>query len=496
MSAVIAALSRLAGTTPRRCAVTGSHGTLTWQQLAGEVERLAALAGGGRSLGSLLVNSPAWIVTDLAALQAGVMHVPLPPFFSDAQLLHALQDARIDTLITDDPERIAALVTVHSRDTLRIAGHSCTRLRLQPGTARLKRTAITRVTYTSGTTGTPRGVRLTLDTVETVAAALGRSVAADSTDRALALLPLSILLENIGTVYAAILNGAQMLVPAPAESGVDGSSRVDAARLAAVLDRYRPTVLIVPPGLLKLLTALARRGAVPDSLRFVAVGGAPAGSALLEAASAAGLPVYQGYGLSEAGSVVAMNTPADNRPGSVGRPLPHVRALISTAGEILVQGRTFAGYLGGPARDPGAVLATGDTGYFDGDGYLYVTGRMRERIITPYGRNVSPEWVEAELQAHPAVAQAAVFGNDHAQLLAVLVPCGPDAAAALEAVVADVNRRLPDYARIGHWVCAEAPFATASGELSAGGSPRRGVIEQRYSRQLDYGRQQAHEQFL
>ena len=198
----------------------------------------------------------------------------------------------------------------------------------------------------------------------------------------------------------------------------------------------------------------------------------------------AGLPVFQGYGLSEAGSVIAMNTPAHNRPGSVGKLLPHVHALISETGEILVQGRTFSGYLGDPARDPSAVLATGDTGYFDADGYLYVTGRVRERIITAYGRNVSPEWVEAELLSHPCIAQAAVLGDDRARLLAVLVPSGTDTTAALEAAVATTNAHLPDYAQIGAWLPADAPFSTATGELAAGGSPRRDVIEQHYLPQL------------
>jgi len=480
VSVILEALAQHAAHAPQRRAVTGSHDALTWQQLDDEVARLATVLNGARTLGTLLVNGPAWVVTDLATLSAGIMHVPLPGFFSDGQLLHALQDAGVDTIITDAPQRIAELVTVHSSDTLWIAGRQYTRLLLQAVATRTHHAGPAKVTYTSGTTGTPRGVRLSRDTIETVAGALARAANAVATDRAMALLPLSILLENIGAVYVPVLSGAEILVPDPADTGVDGSSRVDAVRLAAALQTHRPTALIVPPGLLKLLTVLAQRGGVPDSLRFIAVGGAPAGKALLEDAAACGLPVYQGYGLSEAGSVVAMNTAAHNRPGSVGKLLPHVRALICETGEILVQGKTFSGYLGDPVRDSGAVLATGDTGYFDADGYLYVTGRMRERIITAYGRNVSPEWVEAELLSHPSIAQAAVLGNEQAQLLAVLVPSGTDAAAGMEAAIAATNARLPDYAQIASWLTAEVPFSTASGELAPGGTPRRDVIEQHY----------------
>jgi len=488
VSVILEALAHHATHTPQGRAVTGSRDVLSWRQLDGEVGRLATALNGARTLGTLLVNAPAWVVADLAALRAGVMHVPLPGFFSDGQLQHALQDAGIDTVITDAPQRIADLVAVRHSDTLHIGGRPFTCLLLQPDMQQAQHASAAKVTYTSGTTGTPRGVRLSLDTIETVAVALARAAHAEAADRAMALLPLSILLENIGAVYVPILGGAEILVPDPAETGVDGSSRVDAARLATALQRYRPTALIVPPGLLKLLTVLARRGTVPDSLRFIAVGGAPAGQGLLEEAVNCGLPVYQGYGLSEAGSVVAMNTPTHNRPGSVGRLLPHVRARISETGEILVQGKTFSGYLGNAARDASDVLATGDTGYFDPDGYLYVTGRLRERIITAYGRNVSPEWIEAELLSHPAIAQAAVIGNGRLQLLAVLVPSGAQAAAELETTVAAVNARLPDYARIDTWLLADAPFSTASGELTTGGSLRRDVIEQHYFPQRQVAR--------
>ncbi len=243
-----------------------------------------------------------------------------------------------------------------------IAGRQYTRVLLQAvaTAARIAGTAASIAAY--GHDNARRGAPLSRDTIETVAGALARAANAVAADRAMALLPLSILLENIGAVYVPVLSGAEILVPDPADTGVDGSSRVDAVRLAAALQTHRPTALIVPPGLLKLLTVLAQRESVPDSLRFIAVGGAPAGKALLEDAAACGLPVYQGYGLSEAGSVVALNTAAHNRPGSVGKLLPHVRALISETGEILVQGKTFSGYLGadeGP-RTAVRVLASFD----------------------------------------------------------------------------------------------------------------------------------------
>jgi len=222
-----------------------------------------------------------------------------------------------------------------------------------------------------------------------------------------------------------------------------------------------------------------------DSFRFVAVGGAPVGIDLLDAARQLDLPVYQGYGLSEACSVVAVNTPGHNRMGSAGRPLPHNKLRINEQGEIVILGGGHNGYLNEAGRNPAGELATGDLGYLDEDGYLYVTGRCRDRIITGYGRNVSPEWVESELQSHPMIAQATVFGNDMPCLVAVLVlaqydqpDIGKDT---LDSILQEVNARLPDYARVRNYVIAAAPFSVETGELSAAGSPCREAIEKNYS---------------
>ena len=465
--------------------IIGSSGSLTWSQLHTEVKTLARQLQNNRCLGVLMDNSPAWIVTDLAALQAGCVNVPLPVFFSDEQLQHAVRDARIEVVITDKPERVAALFPASLRTTLDIAGrqYACLSLSDQPGGHHYADTV--KVTYTSGTTGEPRGVRLPLHAVETVATALATAAEANNSDRALVLLPLSILLENIGSVYAPILAGAEIHIPDQAESGISGSSQVNVTAFARMLRRIRPSALIVPPQLLKLMVALMRAGQLPDSFRFIAVGGAPTGMSLLESARDLGLPVYQGYGLSEACSVVAMNTERNNFLGSAGRPLPHMKVRISEHGEIMLSGDTCCRYLHAEADTAPQELATGDLGYLDDDGYLYITGRCRERIITPYGRNISPEWVESELLSQPAISQAALFGNNLSQLVAVLVPAGSvcpgEAHTALAEALEVINAQLPDYARIDHFIIAASAFTSANGELSSSGSLRRQVIEQHYA---------------
>ena len=216
-------------------------------------------------------------------------------------------------------------------------------------------------------------------------------------------------------------------------------------------------------------------------LRFAAVGGAKVSPALLEEAHAQGLPVFEGYGLSEAGSVIAVNTPEAARRGSVGRLLPHVRLHPHPRGEIMIEHPRMLGYLGevGPG-EVGVVpnpYPTGDLGHLDADGFLYLTGRARNVLITGFGRNVSPEWVESELLAEPSIAQAMVFGDGEAALRAVIVS---RSAAEAGQAVARVNLRLPDYARVGRWCLAEEPFTPQNGQLTGTGRPIRDAIVARY----------------
>jgi long-subunit acyl-CoA synthetase (AMP-forming) len=153
---------------------------------------------------------------------------------------------------------------------------------------------------------------------------------------------------------------------------------------------------------------------------------------------------------------------------------------VAADGEIEVAGSLFSGYLGDPRPVP-AWWPTGDLGEIDADGHLWVRGRKKEVLITAYGRNVSPEWVETSLRGEPAVAQAVVFGDGEPALSAVLWPAAAELPpvqvdAALDAAVAAANAGLPDYARIGRWVRARADFSAATGLATANGRPRRDAI--------------------
>jgi acyl-CoA synthetase (AMP-forming)/AMP-acid ligase II len=279
-----------------------------------------------------------------------------------------------------------------------------------------------------------------------------------------------------------MLTGATVVLPGSAETGLFGSSQTDAGRLLDTLSRSAASTTILVPEMLKTLVgALQAGGKPPDRLRFAAVGGATVAPGLLAEATERGLPVFEGYGLSECGSVVSLNVPAQHRPGSVGRPLPHVRVSVDDAGEISVGGAVMLGYAGAGETPP--PWPTGDLGRIDADGFLHITGRKRNVFITSFGRNVSPEWVEARLTASPLIAQAAVFGEGRPWNTAVLVSPAADAfegRALIDRHIAAVNADLPDYARVSAWIEADAPFAPENDQLTPSGRPRRDAIWRAY----------------
>lgn len=467
-------------------ALTNGEDRLDAAEVTRRVERVAMRLDQDR-VGILAIaadNSPDWVVADLAARRAGIPVVPLPPFFSPQQLAHVLADSGVDTIAVDEPgskhlqpfpttfagELTEKLMLLHVES----AGDS---VPPPPGTAK--------ISYTSGTTGTPRGVCLTRNTIESVASGIHEATRELGIERHLCLLPLATLLENVAGVYTPLQAGAEVAVPGLCETGLGGAAGFDIDRLLACLNEYRPgSIILLPQMLSDLVGALESGAKLPSSLRFAAVGGGVVGLPLLERADRTGIPVFEGYGLTECCSVVALNTPAAKRSGSVGRPLPHCSVRIASDNEVFVGGATMAGYLGeAPAYQ--AEVATGDVGYLDRDGYLFINGRKKNVFITSYGRNLSPEWIEASLSATASVYQAALFGDGRPFNVAVIVRAPDASIEQIERDVESVNRNLPDYARVRHWILATEPFSPLNKTATANGRVRRWAIQNRYAPEIE-----------
>ena len=454
---------------PDHIALRGPAAELSYQDLwraAGAVaEQLRSL--GVKRIGLCGVNTPAWVVADLACLMAEVVCVPVPVFFSKSQTEHLIQRAGLDALLfSAEAEQAEAIGQ----------GVWLRHLPVSPGAAWMpEHTA--KITFTSGSTGTPKGVCLSAQQMAATACALQQRLEGVTLQQHLCILPLATLLENIAGVYLPLLMGATVTVAPLQTLGMTGSSGLELGQLVAGLNQHQPHSVILVPELAMALVNAAEQGSLAtDSFRFLAVGGGRVSPDLLARGRAMNLPLYEGYGLSECGSVVALNIPGAEREGTVGRPLSHVQVQVDDNRRILVRGNTHLGYLGDEPEDDG-WLDTGDLGAISPEGFLAVNGRAKNLIITSFGRNISPEWLESELVQAVGAAQAVVFGDGEPQPSALLVVRdgrGPDK---LRAALMALNAGLPDYARLQAVYIRRQPLTQAEGHITANGRPVRHQIQ-------------------
>ncbi len=491
MSSLLTALKQFAEITPHAVAIEGTGLSFTYAELGEAVATIAVFMNKHdiRAVTLLADNGPVWCLVDLACAQAEIPLIPMPHFFSPAQMRHLIMSAGADGILTENPQQVLALLeqlklTGKPPVELSVAGKSLSLIQLSVEKVVLPDNCA-KVTFTSGSTGEPKGVCLSRQVMDTVAASLASVTGAKSCDRHLSLLPYATLLENIGGLYAPLLVGATVVSPSLSAVGLSGSSGLDVQRFIGQLIQSQATTCIMIPQMLHALVAAIEAGAPkPVQLRLIAVGGAPVSPALLERAEKLALPVFEGYGLSEASSVVAVNRPGACKQGSVGKLLPHASVCFAEDGEILVKGGLFSGYLGEKPFE-GEYWPTGDVGHMDDDGFLYLSGRKKHIFITAFGRNVSPEWVERELSIEPVIAQCCLFGEARAFNVAVIVPVQGVDEAQIGKAITEANKRLPDYAQISRWLIADEPFTIANGLWTGTGRPRRSHIFAAYEGRLN-----------
>ncbi|MGB2712053.1 MAG: AMP-binding protein, partial [Conexibacter sp.] len=227
-------------------------------------------------------------------------------------------------------------------------------------------------------------------------------------------------------------------------------------------------------------------------LREAWCGAAPLARDVLELLFAAGVPVYEGYGLTETAAASTLGTAGRMRLGTVGRALPGIDVRLHE-GEILLRGpNVFRDYY----RDPEATatvqrdgwLHTGDLGEVDADGYVRVTGRIKDVIITSGGRNVIPGPWEDELRRSPLVEEVVVLGDRRPFLVALVVPAAPSTdtiEAAVAACVAAANASRPRWAQVRRFALLDRPLSREAGELTVTGKVRRPTVASRHAALLD-----------
>ncbi len=452
--------------------------------------RVKALSEALRAQGARVVafqgeNSVAWALLDLACQAANIVALPLPEFFTTEQILHCLTVSGADLLMLDDSEltcnSLAGLSQLACREISLPHGWQAWQITPNESVRQALPRGTQKITFTSGSTGTPKGVCLSQDHQWLVAESLADRINV-AAPKHFSMLPLATLLENIAGIYAPLLSGGTVHFLPAAQRGLQGSSGLNIPAFLQSLSTVQPDTLILIPQLLSVLIASAEKGWQPPVMKFVAVGGARVAEPMLLRARQLGLPVYEGYGLSECASVVSLNVPESDLPGATGKPLKHVEIGVED-GEIIVKGNVFLGYLGDQASWYQTRFATGDLGALDENGFVHIAGRKKNLLISSFGRNINPEWVESTLMAKPLFRQCVVLGDAKPYLVALLaLPEGVP-----PTVVNDwlgyINTALPDYAQVKAWACLNnmrwLPLLTANGR------PRREVIAEQLADVID-----------
>ncbi|MEF1311822.1 AMP-binding protein [Vibrio mytili] len=483
MNTLLDTIKNWAMTQPEHLAFVGKDDTgktvqLTYSELFDQIQYAASQlkAHNVKVLALRAENNINWAIIDLAAMAANIVVVPIPMFFSDSQIRHILIQSNVDTLL-GDWNNVAlpdGIIQPTPNEQLRVSGLPLTHTFAKVHAPYLEGTG--KITFTSGSTGQPKGVCLSNEHLFQVATSLSHAVKGLAQSH-LVLLPLSTLLENITGVYVPLILGVTATILPGKHTGLMGSSHFDTSQFTKTLAEVKPDSLVLTPALLLALIHIVKtQPTLALSLKFVAVGGARVSSQLISAARALNIPAFEGYGLSECGSVVCLNTPSEFKPGTCGKPLPHIQTRIADDGELFVKGSIALGYLNEPFHQE--WLATGDLAQIDDQGYITLSGRKKNLIVTAYGRNVSPEWVESEALAFLPNTPLIVTGDDQQALCAIVTK-----SEGLEEKISALNSTLPDYARIQVLLVMDNPQRIPSW-YTENGKLKRDAIERSISKWL------------
>lgn len=432
-------------------------------------------------------NTPQWLIIDLACQSANIVFTPIPAFFSTKQIQHLLNSVKADFLLFDFD-----FTQIFSDESLTYTTTESPVLALQAiklchaSLAKMPEET-SKITFTSGSTGDPKGVCLSVENQLNVAEALVDKIAINAPIH-LSLLSFSTLLENIAGLYAPLLAGGTIHMATSEARGFNGAQLSDLNNLLTFISQSKPQTMILVPELLQvLLLAISQGWHPPSELAFIAVGGSRVSSKLLGKAKQAGLPVYQGYGLSECASVVSINSKTNSSNlmnQGAGEILPHLSPEI-IKGELVLTGNAFLGYLNMPETWYPQKIYTGDLVTLHGNS-IEINGRKKNIIINSYGRNISPEWPEAELMASGVFQQVVVLGDSQPFCIALLVTFSAEMSVTMtQKVITQVNESLPEYAQIKDFILLNQAMTTNDGLMTANARPKREAISYYYAQDIE-----------
>ncbi|HEY1075163.1 MAG TPA: AMP-binding protein, partial [Fontimonas sp.] len=502
-----------------------------WREVADQALRMAAhlvsLRLPPRSNIALLgKNSAHWIMADLAIWMAGHVSVPLYPTASAETVRYVLDHCEAKLIFIGKLDELWPIVEPGiGADLPRLrlplapdgtgASWDSIVARTAPLAAPVERSAdeLATILYTSGSTGQPKGVMISFATMLATARGISRMFPVDTGDRALSYLPLAHAAERAVLEIPSLYFGVHLYFAWSLDSFVED------------LQRARPTVFFSVPRLwtrfyqgvcqklppekqawlfrVPLVSRLVKRKILRQlglqHAKIAITGSAPLAPSLVAWYRQIGLELLEGYAMTENFAYSHGNLAGSAKVGTVGRCNPGVECRIDANGEVLVRSPTqMMGYYRQPELTAETLTAdgyfrTGDMGRIDADGFLSITGRVKELFKTAKGKYVAPVPIENRLARHPRIEAVCVTGVGMPQPYALAMlsaatsvgpPAGGDAEAPeaeLEALLDEVNAALEDHEKLGFIVIVKTPWTMENGTLTPTMKIRRSVIEARYA---------------
>jgi long-chain acyl-CoA synthetase len=559
----------------RRRTPAGQWQDITAATFASEVAALArgimaAGIGAGDRVGLMSRTRYEWTLADYALWMAGAVTVPVYETSSDEQVEWILSNSGARAVFAETSEHAATISRVRGRlpdldkgiwkmddlDALAAAGLDITPEQLEERRTQRGAADLATIIYTSGTTGRPKGCELThgnlLSDVRNVIAGSLAEVFDAPGGSTMLFLPLahsfariiqvgclesgavlghwpdaSTLAEGlpefrptfllaVPRVFEKVFNAAQQQAAASKAKARIFAAATDTAVAwsTAADDGQRGPALRLRHALFDRLVYARLRAAVGGNVQYAVSGGAPLGDRLGHFFRGAGLPVLEGYGLTETSAAATVNRPSRHKIGTVGLPLPGVTARIADDGEILLSGpNIFSGYWQNADATAEVLedgwLRTGDIGTLDDEGFLRVTGRKKELIVTAGGKNVAPAVLEDRLRAHALVSQAMVVGDGRSYIACLIttdpealgfwkkqhgkpeeataadLASDPDLIAEIQLAVDDANRAVSRAESIRRFTILGTDFTEESGHLTPSLKVKRNEVAKDFSAQIE-----------
>lgn len=501
-----------AGTTPNHGSFTCFSGTAPYCVPLSELDDMATKVAGrlwnrglrpGDRIGILSRNRPEWVLLDLAAIKIGAVTAGFDysTFKPTPQLL---VDYDLKLLFTDRGAPAPGFVDIQTvSEDARESGRAALPRR------QYKDDDCTTIKFTSGSTGVPKGLAATVSSIDGSINAVQEVFRHAAPDKLFVLLPLSLLQQRYW-IYSALYYGHDVIVSTyelafyallkTNPSVVMGvPSFFDAAkrqiemkmRLAGPPQDYSGVFGHAATADHDQQKLLARK-VLGDGIRYLWTGSAPANPATLRFFFDCGMPIFEGYGMNET-CIVTKNHPKASKLGSVGRPLAGKKVRIREDGMVIVSSRhpvnvRFLYAAPGESEkffEPNGDVVTGDLGYIDDDGYLFISGRADDVIVLGNGKNVRVRPIEEKVKEHPGIEECVLYGAGRTYLIALISGTANAVEADVRSHIESVNRNLMSDERLGKVLFCDERFTIENGFLTSQYKPKRKKIYEKYASAIE-----------